>query len=138
MKLGRSNGYEKQHYCTAKGTDFYPDLSAGDAECGLLYVRREIISFRAVFSLQSDEILTGLCCINEGLISRCLTVGSALLRYLMGGLVIAAVNCYNSTEKGSQIFRTAGSLSVRGETINKNKTKRINFDGRKKCNRRIF
>ena len=125
MKLGRSNGYEKQHYCTAKGTDFYPDLSAGDAECGLLYVRREIISFRAVFSLQSDEILTGLCWINEGLINRCLTVGSALLRYLMGGLVIAAVNCYNSTEKGSQIFRTAGSLSVRGETINKNKTKRI-------------
>ena len=52
---------------------------------------QEIISFRAVFSLQSDEILTGLCCINEGLISRCLTVGSALLRYLMGGLVIAAV-----------------------------------------------
>lgn len=91
----------------------------------LLYVRREIISFRAVFSLQSDEILTGLCCINEGLISRCLTVGSALLRYPTGGLVIAAVNCYNSTEKGSQIFRTAGSLSVRGETINKNKTKRI-------------
>lgn len=91
----------------------------------VLYVRREIISFRAVFSLQSDEILTGLCCINEGLISRCLTVGSALLRYLTGGLVIAAVNCYNSAEKGSQIFRTAGSLSVRGETINKNKTKRI-------------
>ena len=118
MKLAGRNRYEKQHCCPAQGVDFYPALNAGDAECGLLYVRREIISFRAVFSLQSDEILTGLCCINEGLISRCLTVGSALLRYPTGGLVIA-------TEKGSQIFRTAGSLSVRGETINKNKTKRI-------------
>ena len=125
MKLAGRNRYEKHYCCPVQGVDFYPALNAGDAECGLLYVRREIISFRAVFSLQSDEILTGLCCINEGLISRCLTVGSALLRYLMGGLVIAAVNCYNSTEKGSQIFRTAGSLSVRGETINKNKTKRI-------------